>query len=76
MKLCDKIKAIVSCSDGVWEFLNNETVMKYVVPYIKKNDANTACRYIIRKSRDFWKLEDEVIDDITCIVIICNYEQK
>ena len=31
-------KFIVIASDGVWEFLSNEDVMKIVLPFWKKND--------------------------------------
>lgn len=37
-------KFIVIASDGVWEFLSNEEVVKIITPYYLKNDAEGACQ--------------------------------
>jgi len=65
----DKTKFIVIASDGVWEFLDNKTVMNLVKPFYEKNDPEGACRCLINESTKWWNQEDIVVDDITCIVI-------
>ncbi len=62
-------KFIVIASDGVWEFLSNVQVMNYVLPFYLKNQPEAACEKLIKESVICWKREDEVIDDITAIVI-------
>ena len=62
-------KFMVVASDGVWEFLENETVRDIVMPYYQKNDPNGACKELIKKSTEWWNKEDIVVDDITVIVV-------
>jgi serine/threonine protein phosphatase PrpC len=62
-------KFIVAASDGVWEFLDNETVKDIVMPYYEKNDPNGACKELIKKSTEWWNKEDIVVDDITAVVV-------
>ena len=62
-------KFMVVASDGVWEFLENETVKDIVMPYYLKNDPNGACKELIKKSTEWWNKEDIVVDDITVIVV-------
>ena len=63
---------MVVCSDGVWEFLSNEDVCKMVKPYFEKNEPKGAVDKLIKESVKFWEQEDEVIDDITVIVVFFN----
>ena len=65
-------KFIVIASDGVWEFISNEDWIKYVIPYWENNDPKGACKKLEQVSVEYWKKEDEVIDDITAIVIFLN----
>ena len=40
-----------------------------VIPYYKKNDPEGACDKLVKESVMAWKREDEVVDDITIIII-------
>jgi len=60
---------IVIASDGVWEFLSNEAVAKIVEKYFLKNLPEEAANHLVKASVKKWKEEEEVIDDITCLVI-------
>lgn len=60
---------IVIASDGVWEFLNNKNVCDIVMSYYKKGDPDGACNALIKESTKLWNKEDEVVDDITAIVV-------
>jgi len=68
-KIDKDTKFIVVASDGVWEFLDNDTVKNMVMPYYEKKDPIGACKELIKKSTEFWNQEDIVVDDITCIVV-------
>ena len=68
-KIDKDTKFIVAASDGVWEFLDNETVRDIVMPYYEKNDPNGACKELIKKSTEWWNQEDVVVDDITAVVV-------
>ena len=68
-KLDKDTKFIVVASDGVWEFLDNNTVRDIVMPYYEKNDPNGACKELIKKSTEWWNKEDIVVDDITVVVV-------
>jgi serine/threonine protein phosphatase PrpC len=68
-KLDKDTKFIVVASDGVWEFLDNNTVRDIVMPYYEKNDPNGACKELIKKSTEWWNQEDVVVDDITAVVV-------
>ena len=67
-KIDKDTKFIVVASDGVWEFLDNETVKKMVMPFYEKNDPAGACKELIKKSTEFWNQEDIVVDDITVVI--------
>ena len=68
-KIDKDTKFIVVASDGIWEFLDNDTVKNMVMPYYEKKDPIGACKELIKKSTEFWNQEDIVVDDITCIVV-------
>ena len=61
---------MVIASDGLWEFFSNQKVMDICVPFIKKNDLDGACEKLIKKSVAAWQREDEVVDDITVIIVV------
>ena len=65
-------KFIIIASDGVWEFLSNEEVAEIVLPFFEKKNAEGAAEALVRKSYTRWKEEEEVVDDITCIVIFLD----
>lgn len=67
-------KFIVIASDGIWEFLPNDEVVEMIVPFYEANDPDGACEFLIKESVKHWKEEDEIIDDITIIVIFLNDE--
>lgn len=62
-------KFIVLGSDGIFDFIKNEEVVKMVVPYWIRGDVNGAWAALGKEARKRWMKEEEVIDDITCIVI-------
>ena len=60
----------VWASDGVWEFLSNQQVCSIVWKY--QQDLNEAATQLVEESQRQWKKEEEVVDDITCIIVKFN----
>lgn len=60
---------IVIGSDGIWDFIDNNEVMNIVKPFYEKNDCEGACKELVKKATEQWMTQEEVIDDITVIVI-------
>ena len=52
---------------------------KIVVPYFKQNQPEAAANAIVKAAHDKWIEEEEVVDDITAVVIFMEplmaYEQ-
>ena len=69
MTLGSDDKFLVIASDGIWEFLPNDQIVEMIVPYWEAKDPEGACIALIEESVKHWKEEDEVIDDITIIII-------
>ena len=66
-------KFIVLASDGVWEFITNEEVLNIVMPFYEKRNAEGAAEALVRESYLRWKNEEEdIIDDITCVIIFLD----
>ena len=62
-------KFITICSDGVWEFLNNEDVMNIGKKFYLENNPRGFCKELISKSVQYWEKEDSAIDDITVVIV-------
>jgi len=59
-------KFIILGSDGIWEFINNEEMVQIASQF---TDGNKACRAIVKEATRKWQLEEDVVDDITVIVV-------
>lgn len=65
-------KVIVIASDGVWEFMENSEVAEIVYPFYLAKNAEGAAECLVRAAFKRWKKEENVIDDITCIVVFLD----
>lgn len=65
-------KFIMIGSDGVFEFISNEELVRIVVPYYRIQDCEGTCDAIVREANKRWKREEEVIDDITAVCIFLD----
>ena len=74
MNLSESDKFIVIASDGVWEFLSNDEVVRIVEPFYYQNSAEKAAEALIREALKRWKQEENVVDDITCIIIYLSIQ--
>ena len=60
---------VVLCSDGVWEFLSNDTVRDTGRQFYLNSKASELCQELISRSVIEWKTNDSIIDDITAIAV-------
>ncbi len=60
---------IVLGSDGLFEFISSQEVVDIVKKYYIENDIVSCCEELYKISCERWMKEEEVIDDITIIVI-------
>eukprot|EP00358_Blepharisma_japonicum_P006085 CAMPEP_0202944832 /NCGR_PEP_ID=MMETSP1395-20130829/5723_1 /ASSEMBLY_ACC=CAM_ASM_000871 /TAXON_ID=5961 /ORGANISM="Blepharisma japonicum, Strain Stock R1072" /LENGTH=74 /DNA_ID=CAMNT_0049644111 /DNA_START=1166 /DNA_END=1390 /DNA_ORIENTATION=+ len=65
-------KFICLGSDGIFEFIPNEDIVKIVVPHWRLQDSDGACKALAKEAHNRWCKEEEVIDDITCICVFLN----
>jgi len=47
-----------------------------IAPFYMKNQLEAACEKVIKEATNRWKQEDEVVDDITCIIISLKIPPK
>ena len=69
IELRNEDEFIIIGSDGVWEFISNDEACDIVRPYYMKNSAVGAADELVKEARRRWKMEEEIIDDITCVII-------
>ena len=67
-ELNETTKFIVVCSDGVWEFLKNETVMNIGKKYYLENKASEFSHELINEALKEWEKNESIVDDITAVV--------
>jgi len=60
-------KFMVVASDGVWEFLSNQDVVDIVTKH--PGDIKKATRAVCKESVRKWNAEEDVVDDITAVVV-------
>ena len=73
-KLTREAQIIVIASDGIWEFFSNEVVLEIIRPYFEIGDSKGASEELCAKAIARWKSEEEVVDDITCIILFLRVE--
>ena len=74
-KLQSNDRFILIASDGIFEFLSNEEVARIVFPYLEKNAPEAAANSLVKEATKRWRKEEEVIDDITCIIIFLDMRE-
>ena len=65
-------KFLLLAIDGIWEFISSDECVKIVKDYYLKDDIDGALSYLYKESSKRWIMEEEVIDDITLIIIFLN----
>jgi serine/threonine protein phosphatase PrpC len=62
-------KFVVIGSDGVFEFLSNQDAAEVVLPFCKINQPENAANAIVKAGHLRWREDEEIVDDITAVVI-------
>ena len=62
-------KYMLICSDGIWEFINNEHAMKIANKFYIRNDPKGLCHELTQESIKLWEKREVIIDDITVLVV-------
>ena len=65
-------KFFILGSDGLWEYISSEECVNIVKDYYIKNDIEGAINYLYKESSKRWIMEEDVIDDITLIIVFMN----
>ena len=70
--LSEDDKFMLVASDGVWEFISSDECMKMIREYYERNDCEGCCKKLYLESKMRWIKEEEVVDDITMILVFFN----
>ena len=68
-ELSDKDKFVLIASDGVWEFMSSSEVVDIIKDFYIKNDMKGCCECLYSESKKRWLREEEVVDDITMVLV-------
>ena len=62
-------KFIIIASDGIWEFISSQECVEFIKDYYEKKDLKGCLKFLLNESSKRWIKEEEVIDDITAVLI-------
>jgi serine/threonine protein phosphatase PrpC len=62
-------KFIIIGTDGLWEYITSQECVEIVKEFYLKSDIQGAINYLFKESAKRWITEQDVIDDITIILI-------
>ena len=63
-------------SDGIWEFISSQECVDITSLYYEKNDLKGCCQYLYAEWSMRWLKKEEVIDDITLILVFFEYHRN
>ena len=62
-------KFIIIASDGIWEFISSQECVEFIKDFYEKKDLKGCLKFLLNESSKRWIKEEEVIDDITAVLI-------
>ena len=65
----DEDKFLIVASDGIWEFISSDEAVDILKDYYEDDDIENGVLELYKEARNRWIFEEEVIDDITLIVV-------
>ena len=71
-ELKEEDKFIILASDGIWEFISSQECVDIVKDYYINENYKGAVKHLYKESCNRWLNEEEVIDDITIIIVFFN----
>jgi serine/threonine protein phosphatase PrpC len=66
-KISKNDQFMILASDGVWEFISSQEAVDLVAS--SSNNMDQAVRKLVKKAQDEWRKYEQVIDDITAVII-------
>eukprot|EP00742_Colponemidia_sp_Colp-10_P001241 GILJ01001337.1.p1 GENE.GILJ01001337.1~~GILJ01001337.1.p1 ORF type:complete len:422 (+),score=56.29 GILJ01001337.1:71-1336(+) len=69
VELKERDKFLVLASDGVWEFINSQSAIDLVRETTARVGIQKAAEDLFKESKFLWMNEEDVVDDITAIII-------
>lgn len=73
MTLTPADKFFVLASDGIWEFISSQECIDIITEYLEEG-PQVACEALVAESVRRWNEEEDVVDDITCIIAVLSYD--
>jgi len=58
---------LIFASDGVWEFVSSQDAVNIVGRH--QDNLQDASEQLVMESDRRWRIEEEVVDDITCVIV-------
>ena len=71
---CKEDKFFVVASDGLFEFISSHDIVDIIKDFYLSGDIVGCCEYLYKLSREKWMKEEEVVDDITMILVFLEDE--
>ena len=71
---CKEDKFFVVASDGLFEFISSHDIVVIIKDFYLSGDIVRCCEYLYKLSREKWMKEEEVVDDITMILVFLEDE--
>ena len=68
----DEDKFIIIASDGIWEFISNQSCVNIIAEFYMSGDIEKACDQLMSTAVEIWNQENYVVDDITFVVLFLN----
>ena len=65
-------KCIIIGSDGLWEYISNQECVNFVKEFYLKNDIKGAINFLYKEASKRWILQQDIIDDISIILIFLD----
>ena len=62
-------KYMVICSDGVWEFIQNEQVRDLGNVFYAQNNVRGLCLQLVNYAYNMWEQLEDIRDDITVVSV-------
>ena len=59
---------VIACSDGVWEYFDNDTVKDFGKKFYLDNNASGYCHNLVGQAYNEWEKNDQFVDDISAVV--------
>ena len=60
---------LIIATDGIWEFISNEKVMRIGNKFYPKSEPINLCNELVKEANLCWEKENFIRDDITVLVV-------